>query len=115
MKKILLTSILLAAVMHVTFAQYGFVVVAYDDAVTHSTASVGQLFTMGVEADGYANEGLQQSFLYRVADTLLHENSRYPVAYRPDRVPQGNPQTVEVGKTLVYLPPVQGLDSLIDV
>ncbi len=117
MKKILLTSILLAAVMHATFAQYGFVAVAYDDATTRSSASVGQMFTQGVSIDhNYANEGLQQSFLYRGNDTLLYENSSYPVAYRPaERIPQDNPQTVNVGKTSVYLLPTQGLDSLIDV
>ena len=115
MKKTFILFLLACCLTNVTFAQYGFVAVDYDDADTHSTSSVGQLFIRGVEADGYANEGLQQSFLYRGTDTLLHENSSYPVAYRPDRVPQGNPQTVEVGETLVYLPPVQGIDSLIDV
>ena len=115
MKKTFILFLLACCLTNVTFAQYGFVAVDYDDADTRSASSVGQLFTRGVEADGYANEGLQQSFLYRGTDTLLHENSSYPVAYRPGRVPQGEPQTVEVGETLVYLPPTQGIDSLIDV
>lgn len=116
MKKTFILFLLACCLTNVTFAQYGFVAVDYDDADTRSASSVGQLFTRGVEADGYANEGLQQSFLYRGTDTLLYENSRYPVAYRPaERVPQGNPQTVEVGETQVYLLPTQGIDSLIDV
>ena len=117
MKKLFLTFVLLTAVTHVTFAQCGFVAVAYDDNITRSAASVGQMFTQGVSVDGnYANEGLQQSFLYRGNDTLLYENSSYPVAYRPaERIPQGNPPTVNVGETPVYLLPTQGLDSLISV
>ena len=59
MKKTLLTLILMTAVMHVAFAQCGFVAVAYNDATTRSTASVGQIFTQGVSVGGnYANEGL---------------------------------------------------------
>ena len=58
MKKTLQTLILLTAVMLVAFAQYGFVAVAYDDNITHSSASVGQMFTQGVSVDdNYANEG----------------------------------------------------------
>lgn len=117
MKKLFLTFVWLIAVVCAAYAQCGFVAVAYDDNATHSSASVGQQFTLGVSIGGnYANEGLQQSYLYRGNDTLLYENSRYPVAYRPaDRIPAGNPQTVEVGETSVYLLPTQGLDSLISV
>ncbi len=118
MKKLLLTSVLLVGIVAGLFAQCGFVAVAYDDASTHSAASVGQLFAQGVSVGGnYANEGLQQSFLYRGNDTLLYENSSYPVTYRPaERIPQGNPTTVNVGLTQnVYLLPTQGLDSLIGV
>ena len=117
MKKLLLTFVLLVGFVAGLFAQCGFVAVAYDDAATRSAASVGQLFPLGVSVDdNYANEGLQQSFLYRGNDTLLYENSSYPVAYRPaERIPQGNPLTVEVGETSVYLLPTQGLDSLISV
>ncbi len=117
MKKISLIFVLLFGMMAGLFAQCGFVAVAYDDGTTRSAASVGQMFTLGVSVDGnYANEGLQQPFLYRASDTLLYENSSYPVAYRPaERIPQGNPLTVEVGETPVYLLPTQGLDSLISV
>ena len=117
MKKISLIFVLLVGFVAGLFAQCGFVAVAYDDATTRSAASVGQLFPLGVSVDGnYANEGLQQSFLYLGNDTLLYENSSYPVAYRPaERIPQGNPLTVEVGETPVYLLPTQGLDSLISV
>ncbi len=118
MKKLILTSVLLAAVTHATFAQSGFVAVAYDDAATRSASSVGQLFTLGVSIDGnYANEGLQQPYLYRGTDTLLHENSRYPVAYRPaERNPEGIVYQVPVGLTpLLYLLPTHGIDSLIGV
>ena len=120
MKKIFLALVLLAAVVQVTFAQCGFVTVAYDDDVTRSAASVGQMFTLGVSIDGnYANEGLQQSFLYRGTDTLLYENSSYPVAYRPaERNPQGEPYVVQQPGQVadpLYLLPTQGLDSLISV
>ena len=120
MKKIFLALVLLAAVMQVTFAQCGFVTVAYDDDVTRSATSVGQMFTLGVSIDGnYANEGLQQSFLYRGTDTLLYENSSYPVAYRPaERNPQGEPYVVQQPGQVadpLYLLPTQGLDSLISV
>ena len=120
MKKLFLTLVLLAAVVHASFAQCGFVSVAYDDATTRSAASVGQMFTLGVSVDGsYANEGLQQSFLYRGSDTLLYENSSYPVTYRPaERNPQGEPYVVQQPGQLadpLYLLPTQGLDSLIDV
>ena len=116
MKKLLLTFVLLVGFVAGLFAQCGFVAIAYDDATTRSAASVGQLFPLGVSVDNnYANEGLQQSFLYRGNVTLLYENSSYPVAYRPERNPQGDPLTVEVGETPVYLLPTQGLDSLISV
>ena len=112
MKKILLIFVLLFGMMAGLFAQCGFVAAAYDDAATHSAASVGQMFTLGISVGGnYANEGLQQSFLYHGSDTLLYENSSYPVAYRPEC----NPQAVNVGETPVYLLPTRGLDSLIDV
>ena len=119
MKKLFLTFVLLTAVTHVTFAQCGFVAVAYDDNITRSAASVGQMFTQGVSVDGnYANEGLQQPFLYRNAeDTLLYKNSSYPVAYRPaERNPEGIVYQVPVGLTpLLYLLPTRGIDTLINV
>ena len=120
MKKLFLTSILMVGFVTGLFAQYGFVAVAYDDAATHSSASVGQMFTLGVSVDGnYANEGLQQSFLYHGNDTLLYENSSYPVAYRPaERNPQGEPYVVQQPGQMahpLYLLPTQGLDSLVSV
>ena len=120
MKKLFLTFVWLIAVVCAAYAQCGFVAVAYDDNITRSAASVGQMFTQGVSVDDrYANEGLQQSFLYRGNDTLLYENSSYPVAYRPaERNPQGEPYVVQQPGQVadpLYLLPTQGLDSLISV
>lgn len=116
MKKTSILLLLACCLANATFAQYGFVSMTGDDAPSQSSLSVGQLFTQGVSVDGnYANEGLQQPFLYRGTDTLLYKNSSYPVAYRSERVPQGNPLNVNVGETPVYLLPTRGIDSLIDV
>ena len=100
-------------------AQDGFVVASYDDANTQSSWSAGQVFARSFLDGNYANEGLQQAFLYRGADTLLYENNNYPVTYRPAVRRPGNTNPYMVNSAgltdSLYLLPTQGLDSLIEV
>lgn len=97
------------------WAQSGFVSVSYDDPISGSAANIGQLFTNAFTDNGYANEGLEQSFLYRGEETDFVSASDIPYAFRAGRNPEAIPSTLDFGFTEVYLRPVYGVDSLLTV
>lgn len=97
------------------FAQCDFVANTYNNSSTGSTVSVGQAFTHSYTDNGYACEGLQQPFLYRGEEIALVSAKDLPFTFREGREPAAIPNPLEFGATDVYLRPIYGLDSLLNV
>lgn len=114
MKKYLLLIGTLLCVL-CSWAQGGFVSVSYEDPMSGSSANIGQLFTRTFTDNGYANEGLQQAFLYRGEEIAFVSANDMPFAFRANRQPAPIPATLDFGFTEVYLRPVYGIDSLLTV
>ena len=112
MKKLfILVGLLMATVC--SWAQCGFVSVSYEDPISGSSANIGQLFTKAFTDNGYASEGLQQSFLYRGEEIAFVSANDVPYAFREGRQPAAIPATLDFGFTDVYLLPIYGIDSLL--
>lgn len=64
-----------------SWVQCGFVSVSYEDPISGSSANIGQLFTKAFTDNGYASEGLQQSFLYRGEEIAFVSANDVPYAF----------------------------------
>lgn len=98
-----------------SWVQCGFVSVSYEDPISGSSANIGQLFTKAFTDNGYASEGLQQSFLYRGEEIAFVSANDVPYAFREGRQPAAIPATLDFGFTDVYLFPIYGVDFLLTV